>query len=38
MRTPTQLEAIVREAEALMLLEVQDWLSPTSFSVLAYVA
>jgi hypothetical protein len=37
-RTPKQLEAVVRETEALMLLEVQDWLSLTSFSVLEYVA
>jgi hypothetical protein len=37
-RTRGQLEAVVRETEALMLLEVQDWLSLTSLSALEYVA
>ncbi|MBN1320046.1 MAG: hypothetical protein JXA87_04305 [Thermoleophilia bacterium] len=37
-RTPRQLEAVARECEALMLLELQDWLSLTRHSVLEYVA
>jgi hypothetical protein len=37
-RTPKQLESMARETESLMLLEVQDWLTLTSFSVLEYVA
>jgi hypothetical protein len=37
-RTPKQLEMVVRETEELMLSEVRDWLSLTTFSVLEYVA
>ena len=37
-RTPKQLESVVHEAEQLMLSEVQDWVSLTTFSVLEYVA
>jgi hypothetical protein len=37
-RTPKQLDTVIREAEQLMLSEVQDWVSLTTFSVLEYVA